>query len=63
MSQSHRIKGETSDEVFQEQRFCGKEELLTGFDLYNFHFLHLYLLHAEELILEAERKGNKSKKS
>ena len=36
MSQSHRIKGGATDEAFEGQFFCGREELLLVFYLFNF---------------------------
>ena len=37
-SQSHEIKGGTTDEVFQELFYCGREELLVVW--FNIFYMH-----------------------
>ena len=53
MSQSHRIKGGTTDEVFQEQCFVWERGASVGADLFNLQDL----LHAQEPIYNTEGKG------
>ena len=58
MSQSHRIKGKTTVETFQEQRFLWERGASVGVDYSLFHFQDL--LHALSITLK--ESSNKTSK-